>query len=151
MVEVTKRMFEYEALPEKLKELKNEAFSSTYLRLSARCYASDQMMLGLKNLQKAIYYDPTIIENNHKQILTRFVHWIHHFNVDNYGVLIKRIFNNLPDECESLKKNKGVICKLKIMLFLRRIQQNNKFNKFRRKTVSMEPQITGLHVQSGGH
>jgi hypothetical protein len=127
MIEVTNKMFKNEALPDKLKELKNKAFSSTYLRLSARGYASNNMTLGLKNLQKAIHYDPTIIENNHKKILTRFVHWIHHFNVDNGGLLIKRIFNNLPDECKSLHKNRSIICKLKIMLLLKRIKQNLQF------------------------
>jgi hypothetical protein len=127
MVEVTRKMFENEALPDKLKELKNYALSSTYLRLSARSYASNKMMLGIRNLKKAIFYDPTIKENNHKKILIRFVHWIYHFNITNSSVLIKRILKNLPKECESLVKNNLIYPKIKIMLFLKRIKQYMKF------------------------
>ena len=135
MLEVTKKMFEKEALPDQLKELKDKAFSSTYLRLSARCYASDRMALGMKNLQKAIHYDPTIMENNHKKIVNRFVHWIHYFNVDNGSLLIKRIFKNLPEECESLKTDKRTIHKLIIMLFLKRVMKNINSQGFK-KSVS---------------
>jgi glycosyltransferase involved in cell wall biosynthesis len=130
MIEVTKKMFENEALPDKLKKLKNHALSSTYLRLSARSYASNKMMLGMTNLKKAIFYDPTIMENNHKKILTRLVYWIHHFNIDNGSMLIKRILNNLPEECESLKrKNRRIIHKLKIMLFMLRVLRNINLQK----------------------
>jgi glycosyltransferase involved in cell wall biosynthesis len=130
MLDVTKNMFENDALPAKLRELKNVAFSSTYLRLSARCYASNNMMLGMENLRKALHYDPTVLDNNHKKILVRFVHWIHHFNVDNTGDLIKRIFDNLPEECESLKKNRFIIIRVKILLFLRQIKEHKNFQRF---------------------
>jgi glycosyltransferase involved in cell wall biosynthesis len=127
MIEVTKKMFENKALPDKLKNLKNYALSSTYLRLSARSYASNKMMLGMTNLKKAIFYDPTIIENNHKKILIRFVHWIYHFNIPNGTVLIKRILKNLPEECESIEKKNRIIYEIKIMLLLKRIKQYIKF------------------------
>jgi glycosyltransferase involved in cell wall biosynthesis len=129
MIAVTKKMFENEALPDNLKELKNYALSLTYLRLSARSYASNKMLLGMTNLQKAIQFDPDLIESNHKMILSRFVNWIHYFDLDNGGSLIKRIFNHLPDECETLRDNKNIIRKLKIMLFLKRIKQNIKYAK----------------------
>jgi glycosyltransferase involved in cell wall biosynthesis len=135
MIEVNKKMFENEALPDNLKELKNHALSSTYLRLSARSYASNKMMLGMTNLQKAIQFNPALIESNHKTILSRFVNWIHYFDLDNGGALIKRIFNNLPDECESLRDNKNIIRQLKIMLFLKRIKQNIKNAKFSESVI----------------
>jgi hypothetical protein len=130
MIDVTKKMFENEALPDNLKELKNCALSSTYLRLSSRSYASNKMLLGMTNLKKAICYDPTLIEKNHKKILIRLVYWIHHLNIDNGNVLIKRIMNNLPEECESLKKrHRRIFYKLKIMLFMIRVMQNVKLQK----------------------
>jgi glycosyltransferase involved in cell wall biosynthesis len=135
MIEVTKKMFENEALPDKLKELKNHALSSTYLRLSARSYASNNMMLGMTNLQKAIQFDPALIESNHRKILSRFVNWIHYFDLDNGNALIKRIFNNLPDECDSLRDNKNIIYQLKIMLFFKRIKQNIKYAKFSESVI----------------
>jgi glycosyltransferase involved in cell wall biosynthesis len=135
MIEVTKKMFENEALPDKLKQIKNHALSSTYLRLSARSYASNNMMLGMTNLKKAISYDPTLIESNYKKILSRFVNWIHYFDLDNGGAVIKKILNNLPDECEPLRENKNVVRQLKIMLFLKRIKLNIKYARFLKSVI----------------
>jgi glycosyltransferase involved in cell wall biosynthesis len=130
MIEVTQKMFDNEALPDDLKKLKNHAFSSTHLRLSARSYASNKMMLGMTNLQKAVQFDPALIENNHKKILKRFVNWIHYFDLENGNVLIKKILNNLPDECKSLRNRRIIILQLKFMLFLKRVKQNIRYRRF---------------------
>lgn len=132
MIEVSKKMFGNKALPDKLKELRNDVLSTTYLRLSARCYASNNMSLGKENLQKAIHYDRRIIENNQKKILTYFVNWIRNFDVTNVNDLIKQITKNLPDECKALLNNTNLYSKLKFMIFLGQLKQNTKFVKIRK-------------------
>jgi hypothetical protein len=89
----------------------------------------------MTNLKKAISYDPTLIESNYKKILSRFVNWIHYFDLDNGGALIKKILNNLPDECEPLRENKNVVRQLKIMLFLKRIKLNIKYARFLKSVI----------------
>ena len=104
MVATQEKILNYEGLPNDLKELKKEAKSRTFLRLAARCYATENIALGKAYLQKAINHDPHLISSQKHLVHHYLVFWVDHMDVKNKTGLLTQIYKNLPEEAIGLKR-----------------------------------------------
>lgn len=106
---VLEKLFSTAGLSDDWERMKPLAYAHAHLRATAHGYLSSDFSFAHFHLRKALSLDPTLAEDNYKELKNIFAGWTELPKTDQPIAFLSTIYQNLPEELDDLQKEHNLI------------------------------------------